>query len=499
MSETFVQINKELRRDFKSLRNRLQSILYDHDFLMRTVVPTFPNFPIVPNERCGLWYCSPNTYEQTSYFKSTDGHINQWDFSTRRLNFHLFPILIEKGGVIIVDSTRRGKKIPDALSKTVPIWCAVLNGLMLEATNKEFDIEEILFVPPGTIAKSERDRIVSKIPELMSKLQKLNIFKARETFESLNGKLLRPFWVYPGSSLLEGNYDVFTGELISQEWEVPSDENIIPIILCTISYQAQDGVDKKSGFTYLQGAADDHELWSCGLEPNMFWSNIETYSDSQLTDNILEEITLDIIKERFEQLSLSENQTVKSAFDNLDCITENIWLGKINDGLQIDDCLVQDLKTKFCKVIVLSETVKIKSNNEDKIGSKEEMKGEAKLDESPFITIFPLQSGSKKSSKELRKQLPNIDQLASRYFKSHREKLPILVCCNDGKDMSIGVILYMLAKYYKQNWQRYRDTEPISIDKMILRKHLTQIISHLHGRNVNPSRATLNSVNSFLM
>jgi tRNA A64-2'-O-ribosylphosphate transferase len=26
-----------------------------------------------------------------------------------------------------VDSTRRGKRMPDALSKTVPIWCATMN------------------------------------------------------------------------------------------------------------------------------------------------------------------------------------------------------------------------------------------------------------------------------------------------------------------------------------------------------------------------------------
>jgi tRNA A64-2'-O-ribosylphosphate transferase len=29
--------------------------------------------------------------------------------------------------VVLVDSTRSGKKFPDALSKTVPIWCEVIN------------------------------------------------------------------------------------------------------------------------------------------------------------------------------------------------------------------------------------------------------------------------------------------------------------------------------------------------------------------------------------
>jgi tRNA A64-2'-O-ribosylphosphate transferase len=33
----------------------------------------------------------------------------------------------DNGSAMLVDSTRRGKRIPDALSKTVPIWCAVIN------------------------------------------------------------------------------------------------------------------------------------------------------------------------------------------------------------------------------------------------------------------------------------------------------------------------------------------------------------------------------------
>lgn len=33
----------------------------------------------------------------------------------------------QKGGCIIVDSTRRGKRFPDSMSKTIPIWTCVLN------------------------------------------------------------------------------------------------------------------------------------------------------------------------------------------------------------------------------------------------------------------------------------------------------------------------------------------------------------------------------------
>jgi len=39
----------------------------------------------------------------------------------------LFTLVAQKGGCMIVDSTRRGKRFPDSMSKTIPIWTCVLN------------------------------------------------------------------------------------------------------------------------------------------------------------------------------------------------------------------------------------------------------------------------------------------------------------------------------------------------------------------------------------
>jgi tRNA A64-2'-O-ribosylphosphate transferase len=86
------------------------------------------------------------------YFKSTDGHFGKWAFNLRRANLHLLDAIIQCGGcvlktifieylitplrIILVDSTRSGKRFPDALSKTVPIWCAVIN-LAVATSSKE--------------------------------------------------------------------------------------------------------------------------------------------------------------------------------------------------------------------------------------------------------------------------------------------------------------------------------------------------------------------------
>ena len=76
--------------------------------------------------RCGAWYTPPERVQATSYFKSTDGHMHQWDFSLKRTNLHLVEA-IQGGahaltGCLVVDSTRRGKRFPDALSKTCLLY-----------------------------------------------------------------------------------------------------------------------------------------------------------------------------------------------------------------------------------------------------------------------------------------------------------------------------------------------------------------------------------------
>ncbi|AJS72203.1 Rit1p [Saccharomyces cerevisiae YJM693] len=484
------QINKDIRKENKSVRNRLQSILLDNKFLQDRVIPIFPHYPLIPNERCGLWYCNPSSFKQTSYFKSTDGHVNQWDFSTRRLNFHLLETIRDNKGIIIVDSTRRGKKIPDALSKTVPIWCAVLNTLMLQETEKNVAIDKVLYLPPETVPKSEYDMIKRKIPELVAKLQKLNIIDSKKLNELFMGKLLRPIWVHPGSSLLDHSVDYFTGEVQEYEaWETPEDQNIIPIILCTVSYQAQDGMDKRYGFTYVQGAADDHELWSFGLDSNMFWAHIEYLGDASYSDDQLHDYIMDLAAAKLRnQCYIQDKGSLDEVFGNIDKITNEISLGKVSSGLTINKNLKQKLKSEYGKVIIFSNSVTVAEDTDD-----EEESGT-----DPFISIYKLQSGDKKSSKALRSTFPRIHGEIQSLFTNRDEKIkPMLICCNTGTDMSIGVILSILCTKYTEEWMLTSELPDIS--KLIVRKHLTKLISHLKGRNVNPSRATLNSVNSFLM
>lgn len=125
-------------------------------------------------------FTSAKATPEPAYYKSTDGHFGNWNFNLRRPNLHLLPYIIDKHGcvqplilvflthacaqrLVLVDSTRAGKRIPDALSKTVPIWCAVINRAMvlLHPEKKDWDIE--LYCPPGAVSEQERSQITPRL------------------------------------------------------------------------------------------------------------------------------------------------------------------------------------------------------------------------------------------------------------------------------------------------------------------------------------------------
>lgn len=49
--------------------------------------------------------------------------------------------------------------MPDALSKTVPIWCVVLNRLLFEDDKAGYE----LYVPNGIVGPSERTQIIAML------------------------------------------------------------------------------------------------------------------------------------------------------------------------------------------------------------------------------------------------------------------------------------------------------------------------------------------------
>ncbi|KAG2137311.1 initiator tRNA phosphoribosyl transferase-domain-containing protein [Suillus cothurnatus] len=243
----------ELRKESQDIYNRIHSIAEDSAFVDQ-VYQSYHRLPLIPNMRCGAWYTDPDiASDERAYFKSTDGHTGNWSFNLRRPNLHVLPLVCAHAGLLLVDSTRAGKRMPDALSKTVPIWCAVINRAVLKTTsNMNVDADAWntkLYTPPGVVKVDGWADDLAASFYVLPKLQ----------------YPLRPIWITPSTTIFPKFPDTDV------------ERRFYPIICISASKQVLDGMERRiTGFAYIQGSGDDHELWSMGLTPAQFWKHKQT-------------------------------------------------------------------------------------------------------------------------------------------------------------------------------------------------------------------------------
>lgn len=434
-------ITKELKKSLLSFTNRLQSIIHDAKFV--DLVQQELQLPLVANERCGLWYIPPNKRTDTCYFKSTDGHTNVWSFSLRRLNLHLLPIISANKGIIVVDSTRRGKPMPDALLKTIPIWCAVINTVVFGESPTGSWLRTPLIVP-----RSEHNAIEKLIPGFVKNVKCLNVFDQNHKLD----KPLVPRFFYPGCASEELGDDVFNICCVSVSKQVP--------IHKTISTRGDDGT--VVGFDYVQGSADDHELWVPKPLPkfnaDVFWQVIDKLVDSssgyipswrgdeELVDIILEQVKSD------SSTGLALQAVGKTG----------IHFGSLSQDIAFNELPFD--------TIILHDDVKV-VNKDDKSSKK--------------VHQFSIPI-NKKGSNMLRSLLPDI-------ISKIDLQSPILILCGTGKDLSVGVVLILLCLNFDLDWNKVNKAPPVT--KTLVKQHLGKL-SNLY--KVNPQRSTLQSINSYL-
>eukprot|EP01083_Nonionella_stella_P157463 511274_1 len=285
---TLNEINKSLHNDKFSIKNRLLSIYDDHLFIQHVHSSYFKQYPLTANLRCGSWYVYP--LDHSCYFKSTDGHFGKWTLNLRRLNPNVLNLVIKNHGIIIVDSTRKGKVFPDALQRTIPIWCHVLNNVFHILSNKHHQSNHVInpTIPlkmPSWIHDSEKQQIEDLAKnEWINKVLTSNIINELSQIQTTYGKrvCLEPFWI-----------DRFTDldQISSHIQQKASSHHIIPVILVTasrplhvleITQQSKRHIamiDEMNGFnySYIQGAGDDDEHWSLGISPAIFWQNYQRF------------------------------------------------------------------------------------------------------------------------------------------------------------------------------------------------------------------------------
>ncbi|KAG6291674.1 hypothetical protein E4U46_000869 [Claviceps purpurea] len=477
-----------LKRSTLSIHNRLTSIHSDAQFVLRAA--SSPSLrgraskprPLVANQRCGSWYVPPGKTPQRAcaYFKSTDGHERAWKCSTRRLNMHLVDMIEEHDGIIIVDSTRRGKRMPDALSTTIPIWCTVLNNLLLPS----HPLSSQLFLPPHLMA-STHAQIMALIPGFVQALRDLKL----EALPVLT-KPLRPFWVTQESSLLppeddddnknndndiddtkdspqqqqqEHAHEQKQEQKQEQEQEQQGTifQDYHPIICLTASRRVLTSEIDSQG--YIQGAADDTENWAHGLTPDLFWAHSErllSTPDAQLPELIASLLEQDKMERREQQsVDLVRLTSVISV-----CALPLGAPGR-TDG---DVCHV---------VLVEGVTPKdtwIRAPNYMEIGLGKH----------------------KTASRNLRLALPEICAFVGAFLERGQDR-QVVVACESGRDTSVGTALALSCYLFDEQGQFRVPDARLCFTKGQVKVKLASIMTAYPAGN--PSRQTLQSVNSFLM
>lgn len=444
---------KSIRKATLSIPNRLQSILSDAKFA-KSISQEY-NLPLVANERCGSWYINPADKVGSAYFKSTDGHHGQWDFSLRRLNLQLLPILGHYGGAVVVDSTRRGKSLPDSFSKTVPIWVAVINRVLFPELNYSHALQHP--PAPDALGLSEISQIEARLTGFTQAFIQLGLDLPMR--RSQLKCPVRIIWEFNGRS----GYAIEDDDNEEDVWETglpspcPGERHVNNLVLCSVSRRVRGAEASEGG--YIQGAGDDSEGWSHGLSAQTFWKHQDVLV--QAPEDELESLIETLIQQDKDE---SRDQVTAVGISP----TSQLFIGTGYVG-----------RTHEYDLIINCE-----------VGEPDSSPAGG-----PAIIDLNCRPG-KMGSKDLRDNLPVAATAISAQLRKDGSSR-ILVTCETGRDLSVGVIVAVLCVEYNDQGELSRDSVSRVMDKSLVKQRLAWIT--ISKPDANPSRATLQAVNSFLM
>ncbi|KAL8137021.1 hypothetical protein V2J09_003022 [Rumex salicifolius] len=498
---------REIKKSENSfLYNALRSI-YEDSIFVGEISQLWPSLPLLANLRCGLWYSS--RFHSNCYFKSTDGHCNNWSFNTSRLNLHVALLAGREGGCIIVDSTRKGKRFPDSMARTIPIWTCVLNRAIFnhrklmkqnssitkdidptDDTSLEWDCSLHL---PLWISKTEKSSIEDHLEEWTIKLESSGADIS--TLSDSLKKPLRPLWISQQSVI----------------WlnEVPDHDSwdFTPVILVSSSSSNggvyQQRTSSEFSWSYIPGAGDDEETWARGLTPALFWKN--GYDLIKMGPGLCNQKVAEIVeKDRVYRGQRGENApqvSIKSLHpreingncsvdEDLASASEFRLLNIQGNSSGYDDSVMYWLGTT--SIAVGSTRVATATPQVDCILNC----GKELIDVGSSYTYLHLPSLISKFDRfSLLRNLPSAVDFAK---KNLTQGKTLLVCCSDGEDISICVCLAILTSLFDDEGSLIDQSSKneMQITKLDMRKRLVYVCKY--ATNARPSRGNLKQVFNFL-
>ncbi|KAM7259558.1 hypothetical protein ACFE04_015299 [Oxalis oulophora] len=498
------KLSRTIKQRDNNLYNALKSI-YDDSIFVSEIAQLWPQLPLLANLRCGLWYSSK--FHATCYFKSTDGHNNNWSFNTSRLNLHVALLVGQKGGCFIVDSTRKGKRFPDSMSKTIPIWTCVLNRsirnyrnrmsqddcVLKEEVSSDWDCSLHL---PLWVFNTERASIETRLEEWTKQLDSCGADIA--SLSLCLKKPLRPLWISQRSVI----------------WlnEIPDHDSwdFTPIILLNASSPngvvLQPRTTSEFSWNYIPGAGDDEESWSRGLTPSLFWKHAVDLINSG------PEFCNQKVAEIVEKDRVYHAQRGKSAPQ----VTIKPLKSLLERSVQVS-CMAQQLLSSD----VSDLSIEMKSTGEDPgiswLGSTNVAVGTSEFAASVSDVDCILNCDKEPlsichSSSEDYMHLPIVDSKFDRFSLLNNLSTAVgfarsnfikgkklLVCCRNGEDISVCVCLAILISLFNDEEGNFDDGKSFNetrITKWEMRRRLVFVCKF--ATSARPSRGNLKQVFNFL-
>jgi tRNA A64-2'-O-ribosylphosphate transferase len=294
--------------------------------------------------------------------------------------------------------------------------------------------------------------------------------------------------------------------------------DFIPVLCICVSHQVNAGFDRRSGgFTYVQGSADDHELWGGvrfvfvtmytkhsltkhqGLTPSDFW---------QHKDQLLASSRHDLPQLIF---SLVDNRGT----DVADTITGNFSPSSISRvGGRIRICTLSEVPpSPLSRLLSLEESTPSSGDVSAAYilitPATPNLPCDTAPQPSPPTLSMHLAEGKKGQEQLLREILPR----SMAFIRKHlNEGRIVVIACTNGKDASVGVALAAIQTCFDQDghlslhnplgmcqmlFTVNSSSSSNSATKDAIRTKLQWIIAS--RPESNPSRATLKRVNEFLL
>lgn len=344
--------------------------------------------------------------------------------------------------------------MPDALSKTVPIWISVLNAAFgLEPRHSKdndlggdvADRTNVLRTPASIVSPSEHAQIAARLPEFVRDFASTSLASIKDVV-SLE-KPMEPLWVTPDTVEFP-----------------PLPENKHAVILVTASGRTSSSIGNEA---YVQGAADDAESWARGLTAGLFWRHREDLlaaSEEELP-TMIEAL---LLAEKILDASSGRVPTLVKP-------TNTIWIA--------DNAAAEHVGSEYDLVVCC--------------GPEPSENLEAKL-KSRYLQL-KCSKTPKIGSRDLRTQLPRL--IASSSLRGVSAESKILVTCPTGKDLAVGVALAVICLCIDGQGAVAPDSlatgDRAVTNKSEIKQRLSWIMVSMP--DASPSRATLQSINDFIL